>query len=76
MDQGTERAVGYFVMDAVAGARTLWRHKTGGVPPKPPATFLLSGARGVLGLQLMVRKAELVPQLLRHSISARTLGRP
>ena len=43
MDQGTERAVVYFVMDVVAGARrTLGRHKTGGVPPKPPATLLLS----------------------------------
>ena len=32
-----------FVMDAVAGARrTPGRHKTGGVTPKPPATFLLS----------------------------------
>ena len=30
-------------MDAVAGARrTSGRHKTGGVPPKPPATPLLS----------------------------------
>ena len=43
MDQVTERAVVYFVMDAVAGARrTPGRHKTGGVPPKPPATLLLS----------------------------------
>ena len=43
MDQGTERAVVYLVMDAVAGARrTPGRQKTGGVPPKPPATFPLS----------------------------------
>ena len=32
-----------FPMDAVAGARrTSGRLKTGGVPPKPPATILLS----------------------------------
>ena len=38
-----ERTVVNFVMDAVAGARrTPGRHKTGGVPPKPPATILLS----------------------------------
>ena len=43
MDQGTERAVVYFVTDAVAGARrTPGRHETGGVPPKSPATTLLS----------------------------------
>ena len=43
MDQGTERVVVYLVMDAVAGARgTPGRLKTGGVPPKPPATILLS----------------------------------
>ena len=43
MDQGTERAVVYFVMDAVAGARrTPGRHETGGVPPKSPATTLLA----------------------------------
>ena len=43
MDQGTERAVVHFVMDAVAGARwTPGRHETGGVPPKSPATNLLS----------------------------------
>ena len=43
MDQGTERAVVYLVMDAVAGARrTPGRHETGGVPPKSPATTLLS----------------------------------
>ena len=43
MNQGTERAVVNFVMDAVTGAHhTPGRHKTGGVPPKPPATVLLS----------------------------------
>ena len=43
LSEVTERAVVYFVMDAVAGARrTPGRHKTGGVPPKPPATLLLS----------------------------------
>ena len=43
MDQGTERWVVDFPMDAVAGARrTLGRPKTGGVPSKPPATVLLS----------------------------------
>ena len=43
MHQGTERADVYFVMDAVAGARrTPGRHETGGVPPKSPATTLLS----------------------------------
>ena len=40
----------HFVTDAVAGAgRTPGRHKTEGVPPKPPATILLSVALGVLG---------------------------
>ena len=43
MDQGTKRAVVYFVMDAVAGARrTPGRLKTGRVTPKPPATTHLS----------------------------------
>ena len=43
IDQGTERAVVYLVMDAVAGARrTPGRHETGVVPPKSPATTLLS----------------------------------
>ena len=43
MIQGTERTVVHFVMNAVAGARwTPGRHETGGVPPKPPATILLS----------------------------------
>ena len=43
MDQGTERAVVHFVTDAVAGARrTPGRLETGGIPPKPPATTLLS----------------------------------
>ena len=45
MHQGTERQrdVAHFVMDAVAGARrTRGRHKTGGAPPKPPATISLS----------------------------------
>ena len=51
-DQGTERdrerAVGHFVMDAVAGARgTLGRHETGDVPPKPPATIFLSIVLGL-----------------------------
>ena len=42
-DQGTERAVVKIVMNDVAGARrTPGRHKTGGVPPKPPATIHLS----------------------------------
>ena len=52
MDLGTERVVGDFVMNAVAGARRApGRHKTGGVPPKPPATILsLSVALNVLGL--------------------------
>ena len=45
MDQGTERVVDDFVMDAVAGARrTPWRHKNGGETPKPPATIRLSVA--------------------------------
>ena len=43
MHQGLERTVVYVAMDAVAGARrTSGRHKTGGVPPKPPATISLS----------------------------------
>ena len=41
MHQGSERTVAYVAMDAVAGARrTPGPHKTGGVPPKPPATLL------------------------------------
>ena len=43
MNQGTERAVVHFVMNAVAGDRwTPGRHETGGVPPMPPATIFLS----------------------------------
>ena len=42
-NQGTERAMDNFVVDAVADTRrTPERHDTGGVPPKPPATILLS----------------------------------
>ena len=46
-----------FVMIAVAGARrTPGRLKTGGVPPKPPATNLyFSVALGVLGLRIVVQ---------------------
>ena len=46
-----------FVMIAVAGARrTLGRLKTGGVPPKPPATNLFFFvALGVLGLRIVVQ---------------------
>ena len=46
-----------FVMFAVAGARrTPGRLKTGGVPPKPPATNLyFSVALGVLGLRIVVQ---------------------
>ena len=76
----TERAVVDFLMDAVAGARrTPGRHKTGGVPPKPPATIPLSVALSVLGLWF-------VPETLRrhfgrlswqrHSVSLETLRRP
>ena len=43
MHQGTERAVVNFLMNLVAGThRTRGLHETGGVPPKPPATILLS----------------------------------
>ena len=48
-----ERAVGHFVMDAVAGARrTPGRHKTGGIPAShnPSLTVALS----VLGLRFAV----------------------
>ena len=56
-DLGTERCLFDFPMDSVAGARrTPGRLKTGGVPPKPPATILLSSvALGVLGLRLVVQ---------------------
>ena len=49
---GSARVVVCYAMDAVAGARqTPERLKTGGVPPKPPATILLSVALSVLGLR-------------------------
>ena len=55
MHQGSERTVVYVSMDAVAGARrTPGRHKTGGVPPKPPATPLLSVPLNGLGLRFIV----------------------
>ena len=58
MHQGSERTVVYVAMDAVAGARrTPGRHKTGGVPPKPPATLLLSVPSDVLGLRIVVQDA-------------------
>ena len=46
-----------FPMDAVAGARrTPGRLKNGGVPPKPPATILLSLWPSVfLGLRIVVQ---------------------
>ena len=58
IDQCAERAVVYFVTDAVAGARrTLGRHKTGGVPPKPPAaTLVLSVPFILLGLRFVLPK--------------------
>ena len=68
MDQGKERerVVNDFVMDAVAGARRIpGRHKTGGVPPKPPATILLSLALSVLGLRFAPPEA-----LRRHFLRA------
>ena len=55
MHQGSERTVVYVAMDAVAGARrTPRRQKTGGVPPKPPATLLLLVPSNVLGLRFIV----------------------
>ena len=54
MDQGKERAVVYFVMDAVAGARP---GLLGGIKleayhlSRQPLFFSLSVARGVLGLR-------------------------
>ena len=57
MHQGSERTVVCVAMDAVAGARrTPGRHKTGGVPPKPPATLLLSVPCNVLGLRFIVSR--------------------
>ena len=54
-DQGAERAVVYFVTGAVPGARrTPVRNKTGGVPPKPPATIPLSVTFAVLGLRFVL----------------------
>ena len=50
-NQGTERAVLTFVLDAVAGVRRTGQYNTGGVPPKPPATIFLSAALRVLGLR-------------------------
>ena len=45
----------YFLTGAVAGSRrTPGRHKTGGVPPKPPATIFLSVTLGVLGLRFVL----------------------
>ena len=45
-----------FVMIAVAGARrTPGRLKTGGVPPKPPATIFPSLCPSVLGLRIIVQ---------------------
>ena len=46
-----------FVMNAVAGARrTPGRHKTGGVPPKTPATIpSFSVTLAVLGLRIVVQ---------------------
>ena len=79
-DQGTERTVVNFVMDAVAGARrTPGRHKTGGVPPKPPATTLLSLLPpGLLGFGSLFRtmrrhSGQLLRQ--RQSGSLQTLRR-
>ena len=48
-----------FPMDAVAGARrTPGRLKTGGVPPKTPATNLyFSVVLGVLGLRFLASEA-------------------
>ena len=52
MHQGRERDNAHFVMEAVAGARrTRGRRKTGGAPPKPPATIPVSVALSNLGLR-------------------------
>ena len=69
-------------MDAVAGARwTPGRHKTGGVPPKPPATILLALWPSVFwdfGSLYLEALRRLSGQLLRqrHSVSFQTLWRP
>ena len=55
MHQGPESTVVCVAMDAVAGARrTPERRTTGGVPPKPPPTFLLSVPSNVPGLRFIV----------------------
>ena len=66
---------------AVAGARrTPARHKTGGVPPKPPATNILFVTLGVLGLRIVVPEALQRPfgRLLRQRQygSSQTLRHP
>ena len=78
MHQGSWRTVVYVEMDAVAGARrTPGRHRTGGVPPKPPAALRLSVPSNVLGLRFIVsRRRGVVEAVCRGSgnILARSDG--
>ena len=69
MHQGAGRTVVYVAMDAVAGARrTPGRHKTGGAPPKPPATLFLFVPSNVLGLRFIVsRRRGVVEAVCRGS---------
>ena len=72
-DQDTERVVGDFVMDAVAGARRIpGRLFTGGVPPKPPCSPRCSGTsvRSTRGVALSFFRAVAAAVTIFHVAAA------